>query len=316
MIEHDRTIDLANLEPPERCGTGMSGQEPTQPQALAEMARRRLLEGVQVSERHTELNGIPTVVLEAGSGAPIVLFHGPGEFAERWFRVIPRLASTHRVLAPDFPGHGRSGTNPAGLDADQVFEWIDALLDECCDRPPILVGHILGGAVAARYASVRPDRLERLVLVDSLGLAKFRPSPKFALGLAGFMIRPTQRSHRRFMRQCLADDTAVEQSMGDKWNDLRDYSLDRASDPQVKAAMKFFMGELGVPRIPAQDLEAISVPTSLVWGRHDRANRVQVAEAAGERLGWPLHIIDGAADDPPVETPDEFVDAILRVADR
>ena len=69
------------------------------------------------------------------------------------------------------------------------FGTIDALLDDRCDDRPMMVGHILGGSVAARYAVARPGRLDRLVLVDSLGLAKFRPHPRFALGLIRFMIR-------------------------------------------------------------------------------------------------------------------------------
>ncbi|CAN5885419.1 hypothetical protein BH20ACT6_BH20ACT6_04750 [soil metagenome] len=289
----------------------MTRSDTTPSHASAEVARQRLLADLPVTERRIELAHIPTALLEAGEGPPIVLLHGPGEFAERWLRVITGLATTHRVTAPDFPGHGRSGTHRGQLDRDQVFRWLDALLDECCDRPPIVVGHILGGAVAARYAAARPNRLERLVLVDSLGLARFRPSPRFALGLVGFLARPTDRSHQRFMRQCLADDTTVRESMGDKWDALREYSLDRARDPEVKAAMKFFMSELGVPRIPITELEAITVPTSLVWGRHDRANRVRIAEDASERFGWSLHIIEGAADDPPMERPDEFVAAVV-----
>jgi pimeloyl-ACP methyl ester carboxylesterase len=151
------------------------------------------------------------------------------------------------------------------------------------------------------------------VLVDSLGLARFRPSPRFALGLIGFMVRPTTRSHQRFMGQCLADVDPVEQALGEKWGALRDYSIDRATDPGVKAAMKFFMNTVGVPAIPTADLAAISAPTSLVWGREDQANRLRVAQAASERFGWPLHVIDGSADDPPIEQPDAFVDAVLRV---
>lgn len=288
----------------------MTAPHSTDAQTAAEAARRHLLDGVSATERRLQLNGIPTALLEAGAGPPIVLLHGPGEFAERWFRVLPGMARTHHVIAPDFPGHGRSGTGDAGLDTNRVFDWIDALIDYC-DGPPILVGHILGGAVAARYASSRPRKVERLVLVDSLGLAKFRPSPRFALGLIGFMARPSERSHRRFMRQCLADDTSVHESIGDKWDSLREYTLDRARDPGVKAAMKYFMGELGVPRIPDADLRRIVAPTSLVWGRHDRANRIRIAEEASERFGWPIHVIEDAADDPPMEAPGAFVAAVL-----
>lgn len=280
--------------------------------ATGEAARQRLLADVAVTEHTAVLNSISTAYLAAGDGPPLVLLHGPGEFKERWIRVIPRLARHHEVIAPDFPGHGKSANRPDGLDVDTVFSWIDALIDESCDARPVLVGHILGGSVAARYAVDHSDRLERLVLVDSLGLAKFRPSPRFALGLLGFMLRPTERSHQRFMDQCLADVGPVEQAMGDKWDALRDYSLDRANDPGVKTAMKFFMSELGVPPIPPADLEAISAPTSLVWGRHDEANKLRVAEAASEHYRWPLHVIDGAADDPPIEKPEDFVIAVLR----
>jgi pimeloyl-ACP methyl ester carboxylesterase len=175
----------------------------------------------------------------------------------------------------------------------------------------VLVGHILGGALAARYAASRPDRLAGIVLVDSLGLAKFRPQPRFALSLIGFMARPSDRSHHRFMGQCLADREAVSEAMGDRWDALREYSLDRARDDSVKTAMKFFMSELGVPKIDEQELADLSVPVTLIWGRLDRANKVRVGVAASERFGWPLHIIEGAADDPPMERPEEFVTAVL-----
>lgn len=114
------------------------------------------------------------------------------------------------------------------------------------------------------------------------------------------------------MGQCLSDAAPVEQAMGEKWEALRTYSVDRAKDPGVKAAMKTFMSELGVPPIPEADLAAISNPTTLVWGRGDRANRLRVAEAASAKFGWPLEIIDGAADDPPMEQPAAFAAAVTR----
>lgn len=281
------------------------------PVDLGESARRQLLAGLDVTEKTVELAGIPTAILEAGDGPPLVLLHGPGEFKERWIRVIPGLSRTHRLIAPDFPGHGRSGTHVDGLDAGRVFAWLDALIEQRGQDQPVVVGHVLGGSVAARYAAARPGRLDRLVLVDSLGLAKFRPSPRFALGLISFMVRPGARSHQRFMGQCLASADTVEQAMGDKWAALREYSIDRAKDPGVKTAMKTMMSELGVPPIPVADLESISTPTELVWGRDDRANRLRIAEAASTRFGWPLHIIDGAADDPPMERPERFVAALI-----
>lgn len=281
------------------------------PADTGESARRLLLAGLDAEELTVDLAGVATAILEAGDGPPLVLLHGPGEFKERWLRVIPGLSRTHRVIAPDFPGHGRSLTHPEGLDADRVFAWLDALLDDRCRDRPVLVGHILGGSVAARYAVARPDRLDRLVLVDALGLAKFRPSPRFALGLIGFMVRPGARSHERFMGQCLADAETLEQALGATWTALREYSVDRAKDPGVKAAMKTMMSTAGVKPIPLADLASMSTPTELVWGLHDRANRLRIAEAASTRYGWPLHVIDGAADDPPMEQPEQFIAAVI-----
>ena len=57
----------------------------------------------------SSLAGIETSVLEGGEGSPIVLLHGPGEFAGKWLRVLPDLVETHRVIAPDLPAHGDSG---------------------------------------------------------------------------------------------------------------------------------------------------------------------------------------------------------------
>ena len=70
------------------------------------------------------------------------------------------------------------------------------------------------------------------------------------------------------------------------------------------------MRELGVPRIPPEDLARIAVPTTLIWGRHDRANRLRIAEAASARYGWPLHVIEDCADDPPRDQPEAFLEAL------
>ena len=70
-----------------------------------ESIRERLLAGLAVTERRLSLNGVTTAVLEGGEGAPVVLLHGPGAYAAHWLRIIPNLAATHRVIAPDLPGH-------------------------------------------------------------------------------------------------------------------------------------------------------------------------------------------------------------------
>ncbi len=272
--------------------------------------RGALLERIPVEERRLDLAGVSTAVLEGGEGPPVVLLHGPGEFAARWMRVIPELAATRHVIAPDLPDHGASEVTAGELDADRVLEWLEQLIASTCSSPPVLVGHLLGGSIAARFASEHDSGLEALVLVDTFGLKKLRPSPRFALALIRFLARPTERSYDRFMGQCLVDPAEFDRQLGATSGVLREYSLDRARSPRVKSAMRVLMKQVGVPAIPPAELERIAVPTTLIWGRHDRANRLRVAEAASERYGWPLHVIEGAADDPVMEQPEAFVRAV------
>ena len=73
------------------------------------------------------------------------------------------------------------------------------------------------------------------------------------------------------------------------------------------------MQEFGLHAIPAEELERIRVPTTLVWGRQDLATSLAVAEAASARYGWPLRVVEECADAPALEQPEALV-AALRVA--
>ncbi len=155
---------------------------------------RHLLDGLNVSEHRLEVAGIPTTVLQAGNGHPVVLLHEQGEFAARWMRMIPGLAHDHLVIAPDLPGHSGTGLPDGSLDAERVLAWLADLVARTCQRPPILVGHMLGGAIAARFAIAQPERVDHLVLIDTFGLRWFRPSPRLALALVRYIRRPTETS--------------------------------------------------------------------------------------------------------------------------
>ena len=271
--------------------------------------RALLLSGLPVTERRLQVAGVSTALLEGGAGPPILLLHGPGEFAGMWMRVIPNLVTTHRVVAPDLPGHGTSELVDGRLDADGLRAWLSGLIERTCPSPPVLVGHVLGGAIGARFAVNHNDRLSRLVLVDSLGLARFRPAPKFALTMLAFLMRPTDRTYTRFMRQCSFDLDGLRHELGPRWEPFLAYSLERARAPNAKIAGRLFR-EFGIPPISPDDLARIAVPTTLIWGRHDRANRLRIAQDASARYGWPLHVIENCADDPPRDQPLAFLEAL------
>jgi pimeloyl-ACP methyl ester carboxylesterase len=112
------------------------------------------------------------------------------------------------------------------------------------------------------------------------------------------------------MQRCTVNYAGVRAEMGERWEAFAAYTLERARAPSGKAALRVLMRDLAVPAIPPTDLGRIDVPTSLIWGRHDPVNRLRVAEAASERYHWPLHVIEHAGDDPPIEQPDAFLRAL------
>jgi pimeloyl-ACP methyl ester carboxylesterase len=271
--------------------------------------RERVLAAAPVTERRIELAGLSTAVLEAGEGPPMLLLHGPGAYAAGWLPVIPALSAEHRVVAPDLPGHGATAAGEA-LDAAQVLSWLDALVDQTCPTPPVVVGQLTGGAIAARFAAATPDRLRALVLVVPFGLAPFAATPAFGAALTGYLTDPTGQSHDTLWRHCVRDLDDVSSRLGERWNAMRAYNLALARTPAVAGAFQTLFALFAAQPIEEDVLGRITVPTTLIWGRDDTIVPVSVGEAASARYGWPIRVLENTGNEPAIEDPAAFVKAV------
>ena len=101
-----------------------------------------------------------------GHGTPIVLVHGLGSSADDWLPTARRLARRHRVVLVDLPGHGESDM-PEPFSLEGAVVTLDRALADIPGGPPILVGHSLGGLIAAAEAIDHPERVRGLVLVET-----------------------------------------------------------------------------------------------------------------------------------------------------
>ncbi|MDT8854400.1 alpha/beta hydrolase [Paracoccaceae bacterium Fryx2] len=136
--------------------------------------------GLSHEERAPRTGGFVSVwgnsfhVLSRGSGAPFVLLHGNGSLGEEILSAFPDVAGV-RWIAPDRPGYGQSDPLPDGhQDPLSQAAWLDALLTELGIGRATFVAHSLAAGAALAFASVRPGRTARLVL-----LAPFcRPTPE------------------------------------------------------------------------------------------------------------------------------------------
>lgn len=274
-------------------------------------ARGRLLAGLPVSERRLQLAGASTAVLEGGEGPPLVLLHGGIECGGAvWAPVVSRLAQSNRVVIPDLPGLGES--EPVDrLDAATFGDWFAALLRLTCDERPTLVSHSLGGSLAARFAD-RDGVLRRLVIYGAPGIGPYRMPIGLRVMAIRFGLRPTERNAERFDRWAFFDFDRVREQDAAWFEAFSAYTRARAAVPHVKRTMGQLL-KTGTKQIPDTELQRIEVPTTLLWGRHDRFVPLDLAEAASARLGWPLHVIDDAGHVPHIEQPDVFLHALQTV---
>ena len=125
-----------------------------------------------------DVNRLRIHCLKAGSrGRTVLILHGGGlDAAGLSFRkTIPVLAEHHRVFAPDWPGFGQSDPMPITWRVEECVDFVGELLDALGLMRASLVGVSMGGAFALGFALRAPERVERLVLVDSAGLGNEIP---------------------------------------------------------------------------------------------------------------------------------------------
>lgn len=127
----------------------------------------------------TSVDGVRVCIAEEGEGEPLVLLHGWSGSHRYWKESLPRFAPHFRTIAIDWPGFGDSD-KPS--DAPYTLSWyvdrLTRILDEL--KLPVihLVGHSMGGGIAAMFTSQNPTRVRRLVLATA-----------FAQGSTAFFIK-------------------------------------------------------------------------------------------------------------------------------
>ncbi len=105
--------------------------------------------------------------IDEGAGDPVVLLHGIPTWGYLWHEIIPQLSKTHRVLVPDLPGFGFSDKSDRfDRSIAHQAEWIDQWLQQLGIERAAIVAHDIGGGVALRLATLFPDRVTRLCVMN------------------------------------------------------------------------------------------------------------------------------------------------------
>lgn len=210
-----------------------------------------------------EVAGARVHYVDEGRGPVIVLIHASYMSLRSWDSIAPALAADHRVIRLDRIGLGLTGRDPLGrYDRDRDFEIIDGLLAKLGVDTFTLVGTSSGGGVAFHYAAAHPDRVTKLVLINSGGLPRTAATdPNRARGTAiGRWIRARYQSKGWWKEQLTAQfatgtpsDELVQQV----------YDMNRREGQREIARATLGSFKTGDPE-PV--LGTITAPTLVMWG--------------------------------------------------
>ena len=270
-----------------------------------------------VEEHNVEIDGLPIRYLSAGEGPPLVLLHRAGDNTLDWQWVMPNLAATHQVYAPDLPGSPDSA-RPAADYSPAFFERFAAgFLDALDIGRATFVGNSLGGFIALRLALSEPARVGALVLVDSAGLGR-AVNPAFTsvnvplLSEAAIPLwrTPVGAYQRAWGRTVLlfAHPTSVPR----EW--LAEQCRLARSPGYLEAhltALRALVEPFGQREVLVDRLSLLEMPTLVVWGARDRVFPWSQAKRAAARLReGSLALIPECGHMPHVECPDRFLAAL------
>lgn len=272
----------------------------------AEFARQRWFAGA--AERTLEVDGRRWQYLEAGSGPPLLLLHGFTGSKENWLPVIGALAEDFHVIAPDLPGWGYGAALPPPppygyrADAARLEMFAEALWP---GRRFDLVGHSMGGGVAAVLAGDSPSKVQRLVLMDAAGVEYDNEFAR-AVQAGGHPFGVDDGTDlERYMQLVFVDPPWVP------WPVDRALIEHRIANAPFEREVLQAISAPPTALAPEQAAPAITAPTLLLWCRNDRVVDLSAAERYRELIPHSeLLLLDGCNHMPMMELPAATVQAL------
>ncbi|MFM7154555.1 MAG: alpha/beta fold hydrolase [Bacteroidota bacterium] len=203
-----------------------------------------------------------------GEGDPVVLLHDAQSSLHTWDGWIDTLRPHYKVVCVDLPGFGLTGPHPRGsYSAFMYAEFLDSLAEKLGLERFHLAGNGLGAQIAWQYASEKPQKVNKLILMNAPGFEEKSKTPMDYLSSTPVVNRLLWRitpesGIRIFLEKIYADDKEVTDTLVKRHFDLllhpgnRKAYTDRASVKDNRPPVMSFIRE-------------IKAPTLIVWGAED-----------------------------------------------
>ncbi|SAL55915.1 acetoin dehydrogenase dihydrolipoyllysine-residue acetyltransferase subunit [Caballeronia humi] len=233
-----------------------------------------------------EVDGIRVRYASRGEVGKTVLFiHGFGGDLDNWLFNLDAIAEKNKVVALDLPAHGQSTPRLPGTTLEDLAQFVLRFMDALDIGEAHLVGHSMGGGVAAQLAVDAPGRVLSVALISPAGLGD-----EVNNGYTeGFVNAQSRRDLKPVVELLFADPGLVSRQMLD---DLLKYKrLDGVSEALAALGGSLF-GDGRQKALPGAKLGATGKPVLVVWGAQDRI--IPAAHAANAPAGATVKVFDDA----------------------
>jgi triacylglycerol lipase len=261
-----------------------------------------------VSTKDMEIYGQKIYYQEAGAGADVILLHGLGADRSAWAATVTALAARYHVFVPDQVGFGQSDKPVIDYRVGTLVDFLDAFCKKLGIAKTTLVGNSLGGWVAMDFALAHPDKVNRLVLVDSAGYSPKRTGGQPLTRELLQVLNPSTVAGEKqlmamvFHNKMYSSDQFAEQAFAGHLRKNDGYTIDRFIDSLLHNE-DVVDGRLG----------AIRAPTLVVWGREDALVPLANGKALAEDIaGAQSVVLDSCGHVPQVECAAPFNAALLK----
>ena len=264
-------------------------------------------------------------VVDHGEGPTVVLVHGVTLTSDIWLNQFDDLAATHRVIALDQRGHGRSTAGDGGYALTRMADDLLEVLDHLEVERVVLVGHSMGGMVSLTAATTRPERFAArvagMVLVSTSGgpypTAGRRVPAPLASGAVSVIGRQLARSEARglgIVPVPRAAGMAARVAFGREPSAADVELTRRVMAPMSPTALAACIGAIAAHDVSTR-LAAISVPARVVVGTRDLLTPPFHARRLAQGIaGAELVVLPGCGHMPMLERREELRDVIAGVA--
>lgn len=237
---------------------------------------------------------------EAGTG--VILIHGLGGSIDDWKNVIPALAKDFHVLAFDLPGFGKSDKGSQEYSPTRYARLANFLAEHYFPGKNYhIVGHSMGGAIALRFAALRPARFQRLVLIDPAGILHPQVLTKFQAGsllerTSGF--QQTRGFAERWSGKILEQVDRLPISPIDIANSALGRDNVLQGGPERIAALELAGEDFSTA------ITAVTEPALILWGDNDQTVPQRTGQVLAARMPHArLEIVAASGHEPMQDQP-------------